>query len=60
MSGVTSHGGLAQYMTADYRSVVRIPDALSFDAAAPLFCAGATVFSACAAGCASSRSLLTA
>ncbi|PWO00881.1 GroES-like protein [Tilletiopsis washingtonensis] len=46
MSGVTSHGGLAQYMTADYRSVVRIPDALSFDAAAPLFCAGATVFTA--------------
>ncbi|PWN45038.1 GroES-like protein [Ceraceosorus guamensis] len=46
MCGVTANGGLAEYMAADYRSVVRLPDEVSFEAAAPLFCAGATIFAA--------------
>ncbi len=46
MTGVTYHGAFAQYMCADYRSVVRLPDGLSYDAAAPLACAGSTVYTA--------------
>ncbi|KAK0520706.1 hypothetical protein OC834_006934 [Tilletia horrida] len=46
MLGVTYDGAFAQYMLADYRSVVVLPDGLSFDSAAPLFCAGATIYSA--------------
>jgi len=46
MLGVTDDGAFAQYMLADYRSVVVLPDSLSFDSAAPLFCAGATIYAA--------------
>lgn len=45
MCGVTADGAFAEYMAADYRSCVRLPDSLAFDAAAPLFCAGATIYS---------------
>ncbi len=38
-------GGHAQWMLADARGVTRLPDALSFEHAAPLFCAGYTVMS---------------
>lgn len=44
--GVTFNGGFAEYCAVDVRSCVRLPDALSFDAAAPLMCAGATIFTA--------------
>ncbi|PWZ01812.1 GroES-like protein [Testicularia cyperi] len=46
MVGVTADGAFAEYMIGDYRSCVVLPDRLDFEAAAPLFCAGATVFSA--------------
>ncbi len=38
------HGGFADKMTADSRFVFPIPDALPSEAAAPLLCAGATVY----------------
>lgn len=40
MVGVTADGAFAEYMLADYRSCVVLPDGLDFDSAAPLFCAG--------------------
>ncbi|KAK0545541.1 hypothetical protein OC846_005620 [Tilletia horrida] len=46
MLGITDDGAFAEYMLADFRSVVVLPDDLSFDSAAPLFCAGATIYSA--------------
>lgn len=46
MVGVTSDGAFAEYMLADYRSCVVLPDSLDFDSAAPLFCAGATIYTA--------------
>ncbi|KAJ9479019.1 putative Alcohol dehydrogenase 2 (putative) [Pseudozyma hubeiensis] len=48
MLGVTANGGFAEYMLADYRSCIPLPDALDFDSAAPLFCAGATIYTAIA------------
>lgn len=42
--GVTFNGGFAEYCVVDVRSCIRLPDRLSFDAAAPLMCAGATIF----------------
>jgi uncharacterized zinc-type alcohol dehydrogenase-like protein len=38
------HGGFAKYMTADSRFVYKIPKNLSSAIAAPLLCAGATVY----------------
>lgn len=46
MAGFGHDGGYAQYMTAPAASVVRLPAALGFAAAAPLFCAGLTSFAA--------------
>jgi D-arabinose 1-dehydrogenase-like Zn-dependent alcohol dehydrogenase len=46
MCGVTSDGAFAEYAACDYRSVVRLPDSLSFDTAAPLACAGTTILTA--------------
>lgn len=46
MVGVTDNGALAEYMTADYRSCIRLPEKLGYDAAAPLMCAGATIYTA--------------
>lgn len=46
MVGVTADGAFAEYMLADYRSCVVLPEALDFDSAAPLFCAGATIYTA--------------
>lgn len=42
--GVTANGAFSQYCVVDVRSSVRLPESLSFDAAAPLMCAGATIF----------------
>ena len=39
-------GGFSEYMKADARVVTRIPDSIDFVSAAPLFCAGATVYGA--------------
>lgn len=44
MLGLTIDGGFAQYMKADARVVSKIPDSTPWDEAAPLFCAGATVY----------------
>ncbi|OLN95652.1 Alcohol dehydrogenase 1 [Colletotrichum chlorophyti] len=50
MLGLTIDGGFAQYMKADARVVAKIPESIPWDQAAPLFCAGATVYGAlCAA-----------
>lgn len=46
MLGVTADGAFAEYMRADYRSCVQLPASLDFDSAAPLFCAGATIYTA--------------
>jgi uncharacterized zinc-type alcohol dehydrogenase-like protein len=38
-------GGYSQHIVADERFVVRVPDALGLDVAAPLLCAGITMYS---------------
>ncbi|KAK4752821.1 hypothetical protein SAY87_021619 [Trapa incisa] len=43
--GSVTYGGYSKMIVADHRFVVRIPDALPMDAAAPLLCGGVTVFS---------------
>lgn len=42
---IHSGGGHAQWMVADARGCTRVPDGLSLEHAAPLFCAGFTVMS---------------
>lgn len=44
MAGFQHDGAFAEYMVADPETTVRLPDALSFEQAAPLMCAGATVW----------------
>lgn len=46
MLGLTINGGFAQYMKADARVVSKVPESIPWDQAAPLFCAGATVYGA--------------
>jgi uncharacterized zinc-type alcohol dehydrogenase-like protein len=41
-----THGGYSQSITAKQDYVLRIPESLSLDAAAPLLCAGITLYSA--------------
>ncbi|MFE4548117.1 NAD(P)-dependent alcohol dehydrogenase [Streptomyces sp. NPDC056785] len=43
--GLPTHGGYAQTIVVDENYVVRIPEGLSLDVAAPLLCAGITVYS---------------
>ncbi|XP_042495577.1 probable cinnamyl alcohol dehydrogenase 6 [Macadamia integrifolia] len=43
--GSITYGGYSQMLVADHRYVVHVPDNLPMDAAAPLLCAGITVFS---------------
>lgn len=43
--GTTTYGGYSDIMVADEHFIVRIPDNLSLDGAAPLLCAGITVYS---------------
>lgn len=44
LAGLVSDGGMAEYMVSDAESVVLLPDSLSFEQAAPLMCASATVW----------------
>src|SRR5262249_41683270 len=46
ITGGTVDGGYAQLMKAKASHVVRIPDSLTSEEAAPLFCAGVTVYRA--------------
>lgn len=46
VTGVTVHGGFAEFVVAWESHAVPIPRTLALDQAAPLFCAGGTVFSA--------------
>ncbi|XP_057497168.1 probable mannitol dehydrogenase [Actinidia eriantha] len=43
--GTNTYGGYSDHMVASERYVVRIPDNLPLDAAAPLLCAGITTYS---------------
>ena len=43
--GTATQGGFSDFMVVEDRYVVRIPDNLPLDAAAPLLCAGITVYS---------------
>ncbi|KAJ1269948.1 hypothetical protein BS78_06G017200 [Paspalum vaginatum] len=43
--GSVTYGGYSRAMVAHQRFVLRVPDALPLDAAAPLLCAGITVYS---------------
>ena len=45
-AGVTMNGAFAEYMVADARESSILPDNLSFETAAPLACAGVTVYRA--------------
>lgn len=42
--GVTADGAFAEYCAIDVRSSVRLPSSMSFDVAAPLMCAGASIW----------------
>jgi len=46
VTGVTVDGGYAEYLKARSSHALRVPDSLSSEEAAPLFCAGVTVFRA--------------
>ncbi|KAM0425573.1 hypothetical protein ACHAPT_009104 [Fusarium lateritium] len=46
MAGFKDDGCLAEYMVADPVTTILLPDELPFDQAAPLMCAGATVWGA--------------
>lgn len=46
MTGYTVNGGYAEYVLADANYVGRLPDALEFGPAAPVLCAGVTVYKA--------------
>lgn len=46
MTGVTVDGGFAQFMKAKASHAIKIPEALTSAEAAPLFCAGVTVYRA--------------
>ncbi|GLT44182.1 hypothetical protein SLA2020_180960 [Shorea laevis] len=43
--GTKTYGGYSDFMVANEHFVVRIPDSIPLDAAAPLLCAGITVYS---------------
>ncbi|KAJ0969874.1 hypothetical protein J5N97_022751 [Dioscorea zingiberensis] len=43
--GSITYGGYSEMLVADRRYVVHVPDSLPLDAAAPLLCAGITVYS---------------
>jgi len=45
ITGVQAHGGHAEYMLAYAEATMLLPDALSYEQAAPIFCAGYTVWS---------------
>ncbi|CAJ2647307.1 cinnamyl alcohol dehydrogenase [Trifolium medium] len=45
VDGTITYGGYSDSMVCDENFVIRIPDALSLEAAAPLLCAGITVYS---------------
>ncbi len=46
VAGISYDGGYAEYMTAPQEAVASIPDELSSEDAAPLLCAGITVYNA--------------
>ncbi|MEY9951008.1 alcohol dehydrogenase catalytic domain-containing protein [Leifsonia sp. EB34] len=46
VTGLTVDGGYAEYLVAPADALAAIPDALSFEEAAPLLCAGVTTFNA--------------
>ncbi len=46
ITGVSVDGGYAEFVKAPERHALKIPDALTFVEAAPLFCAGVTVYRA--------------
>ncbi|KAH8205595.1 hypothetical protein TruAng_000301 [Truncatella angustata] len=46
MAGFKHDGAFAEYMVADPETTVKLPESLSFEQAAPLMCAGATVWGA--------------
>ncbi|PWA37747.1 cinnamyl alcohol dehydrogenase 6 [Artemisia annua] len=43
--GSITYGGYSEMLVADHRYVVHVPESLPMDAAAPLLCAGITVYS---------------
>ena len=45
VTGIQIDGGYAEYVRATARDVVKIPDTISLEEAAPLFCAGLTTYS---------------
>ncbi|KAI5325022.1 hypothetical protein L3X38_034095 [Prunus dulcis] len=45
LDGTTTYGGYSDVMVADEHFIVRVPDSLPLDGAAPLLCAGITTYS---------------
>jgi len=45
VDGSVTYGGYSSLMVCDQKFVIKVPESLPFDAAAPLLCAGITVYS---------------
>lgn len=43
-AGFTADGGMAEYMRADPTWTIKLPEGLPFEKAAPLMCAGSTIY----------------
>ncbi|GCB25987.1 alcohol dehydrogenase [Aspergillus awamori] len=44
MKGITADGAWAEYMVADARFMIKLPDDMEFKVAAPLMCAGISIY----------------
>ena len=44
MYGISKNGAAAEYMAVDSKWTVPLPDGVSFEAAAPLMCAGKDLY----------------
>lgn len=44
ITGLSSDGGMAEFMVASWESLIAVPEGMSSEAAAPLLCAGTTTF----------------
>ncbi|KAJ5591070.1 zinc binding dehydrogenase [Penicillium hetheringtonii] len=44
MKGITIDGAWAEYMVADAKFIVKLPDSMEFKVAAPLMCAGISIY----------------
>jgi D-arabinose 1-dehydrogenase-like Zn-dependent alcohol dehydrogenase len=47
IEGLTTDGGMAEYIMADAETTIALPDGVSFEQGAPLMCAGVGIYRRC-------------